>query len=158
MVTRSLRRERGFTLIELMLALTVVAILAGVAAPSVKETIARQRLRGATGKIFNDLVRARATAIKMERNVTIKATTPGAGWAGGWKIEHPTAGRDPIYIQDTIKGVTISGPDQVTFQFSGRVGAASPSWQIGVAGTSDVRCIRLELSGLPYQKSAACSS
>lgn len=157
MVTVPRRRARGFTLIELMLALTVLAILGGIAAPSVAEMLARQRLRGAAGKVINDLVRTRATAAKMERNVTIHPTVAGTNWEGGWEIDHPDPSKNDVYVQDAMTRVTIEGPTSVVYEYSGRIrGSVTPVWRISATGTDDVRCVTLELDGNPSQKSEAC--
>lgn len=150
------RRARGFTLIELMVSLAVLAILAGLAAPSVAEMVGRQRLRTATSDVVNSLIRARSTAIKMQRNVIMQPASAGTAWAGGWNIVHPVATTTNLYSQNALKAVTITGPTSVTYRFSGRTGT-SPTWQISANGTSDVRCVSLGLNGLPIQKRVACS-
>lgn len=158
MVTPVPRAARGFTLIELLISLTILAILAGVAAPSVSEMMGRQRLRTATSDVINSLIRTRSTAIKMQVNVTMRPVVAGTAWAGGWYIQHPTMATVKLFNQDEIQGATITGPTLVTYRFSGRVTptTTAPSWQVSTSGTAEVRCITLGLNGLPAQKSAAC--
>lgn len=158
MVTVAPRRARGFTMIELLWTMLILAILAGIAAPSVQEMMARQRLRTGTSDVINALLRARSSAVKLERNVTLRPAVAGTNWQGGWEITHPDTAQPAIYIQSPLKAVTVTGPASVVYQFSGRVaGSSSAQWQISTAGTDQVRCVELELNGLPSQKPTACS-
>lgn len=58
-----LRRQKGFTLIELMIVIVVMAILAAIAVPSYREYQAQSRHKGAVRQIASDLMAARMQAI-----------------------------------------------------------------------------------------------
>lgn len=62
MTRRQRIRTRGFTMIELMVVLAVLAIVVLIAAPSFRELILMQRLRGVNGQLVTDLQAARAAA------------------------------------------------------------------------------------------------
>ena len=66
------RRGRGFTLIELMIVVALVAIVATLAAPSFREFLAKKRLEGVASELSNDLHYARSEAVS--RNVTVRVT------------------------------------------------------------------------------------
>lgn len=55
--------QHGVTMIELMITITIVAILAAIALPSFSGTIERQRLRFAVETVVLDLRLARTTAV-----------------------------------------------------------------------------------------------
>lgn len=57
-------KYRGFTLIELMISIILLAILTTLAVPSMSDMIARQRLKTATQDIANALVFAKQEAIR----------------------------------------------------------------------------------------------
>lgn len=56
-------RDRGVTLIELLVAVAVIAIIVTVAAPSFRDMIQMQRLRGITAQLVTDLQFARNDAV-----------------------------------------------------------------------------------------------
>jgi prepilin-type N-terminal cleavage/methylation domain-containing protein len=74
----------GFTLIELMVVLVIVAILVVVGVPMITEFIADQRVRTVTSDIVADIAFARAKAVEQSRRVYMERT--GATWANGWRI------------------------------------------------------------------------
>lgn len=148
------RSAKGFTLVELMLVVAILAIVATVAMPSFTEVIESQRMKGAATDLMIVLTRARSEAIKRNTNVTL---SPKAGdWANGWQLPDPTSG---ALIDDhgTIPGITISGPGSVVYQGSGRVqGSSAPSFAISGSVTSSVRCVAVDLSGRPSVKAGSC--
>lgn len=61
---RSSSREHGFTLIELMVVVALLVILAALAAPSFRNMIEMQRLRGVNAQIVTDLQFVRGEAVR----------------------------------------------------------------------------------------------
>jgi type IV fimbrial biogenesis protein FimT len=57
-----MRSQRAFTLIELMVVVAVVAVIAVIAAPSFRELILMQRLRGINAQLVTDMQFARGEA------------------------------------------------------------------------------------------------
>ena len=75
-------KQRGVTLIELMVAVAVLAIAASLAAPSFSETIRNQRLSARSFALQEDLAYARAEAVKQQGNIALaaKAGDFNKGW------------------------------------------------------------------------------
>ena len=71
-------RQRGLTLIELMVALAVAIVLMGVAVPSVFESTARARLAGAVNELVIDLQYARSQAVRERAAVALTVAADGA--------------------------------------------------------------------------------
>ncbi|NEX21536.1 prepilin-type N-terminal cleavage/methylation domain-containing protein [Thiorhodococcus mannitoliphagus] len=68
---KSSNGQRGLTLLELILVVAILAILIGVAVPSMHEMLARNRLKAAAQAIAEDLQWARSEAIKRNRSIAV---------------------------------------------------------------------------------------
>jgi type IV fimbrial biogenesis protein FimT len=69
---RAPRRSTGLTLIELMVAVAVAAIILGLAAPSFSEYIVTQRLRSIHAQMATDLQFARSEAVARSAYVSVR--------------------------------------------------------------------------------------
>lgn len=76
------RTGQGFTLIELMVVVAVLAIFVTIGIPSFQNTIEKQRLKNAVEKVYADLSFARSQAIKSNRTQFF-SFTQGANWCYG---------------------------------------------------------------------------
>jgi type IV fimbrial biogenesis protein FimT len=149
------RRARGFTIPELMTVIAIMGIMGAVAAPSFSDLVASQRAKGAAADVFTSLLRTRSEAIKRNMPVTVAAAE--GGWTAGWSVAHPT--NDEVLLEDhgALPGVTMTGPDSVTFLPNGRLsGADTPAFDISPTDGDKHRCVSVDLSGRPYQKAEAC--
>jgi len=89
-----MKKNSGFTLIELMITLAIVAILLTVGVPSLTTFMQGNRLIAASNELITDLHVARSEAIKLNKRVTIcesingtSCTNPGTGdWRKGWIV------------------------------------------------------------------------
>jgi type IV fimbrial biogenesis protein FimT len=152
--------QQGFTLIELVVVMAVVALLATVAAPSFANLIAGQRVRSLASEFHLALTQTRSEAIKRNVNVSLSATN--GNWAAGWTIldpDNPTG--TPLYTRTTrnASSVTVSATaTTVEYTAAGRINAStSPSFVFSAANTSEVRCVSVDPSGRPYtNKASSC--
>lgn len=86
-------RQRGFTLIELMVVLALVAILASMAAPSFRTLLAKRTVEAAAGAMLADLRFTRSESVKRAARVTLCQSSDGAScvgnagaWTDGWIV------------------------------------------------------------------------
>lgn len=94
-------RSSGFTSLELMIVVAIVAILAALAVPSFSSTLEKQRITTAAEAILSDLRWARAEAIKRNKQIRVTFTT-GSPWSY-------TVHADPNGDNTLLK--TVSGSD-----------------------------------------------
>jgi type IV fimbrial biogenesis protein FimT len=88
-------KASGVTLIELIVVMTIAAILIAIAVPSYKYVTTSNRIAGEINDLLGDISYARYEAIKEGLNVTIcPAATPtsstcdsGTNWAEGWIVQ-----------------------------------------------------------------------
>jgi type IV fimbrial biogenesis protein FimT len=149
------RKPRGFTLVELLVVVAIVAILANIGVPSMSSMIASQTLKTAASTLQFALLRTRAEGLKRNANVTLAPATAGQ-WNAGFNVLDP-AGNGHLSTYEAVSGVTITGPASVIFQGSGRVsGAANVNFKLSSANTTDIRCVLIGPSGMPMVTPSGC--
>ena len=153
-------RARGFTLVEAMTVLVVVAILAAIALPSLANVLAAQRLRAAGTDLVTSLLVARSEAIKRKARVEVVPQAPG-DWTSGWRVASMATDeqfdrRDPPGLR---VAVTLA-PENLVYERSGRItgaGVTQFEFQDGARQPGiDARCVTIDPSGLPKLEVGAC--
>ncbi len=92
MFAKNATKKNGFTLFELVITLTIAAILVTIAIPAFSRTIAKTRLRSQLQIVFTHHQLARSEAIKTSQRVTLCKSDNGtqctseASWSEGWIV------------------------------------------------------------------------
>jgi type IV fimbrial biogenesis protein FimT len=150
-----MKRQSGFNMIELMVVVTIAAILLGIGVPSFRQFTATQRVKSAAFDFAAALLQARSEAVK--RNTTVSVTQAGGGWANGWTV---AVGGTTLATQEGTNNVTITpNPDTTTsvaYQGTGRI-ASTLKFQFGGTNTDAVRCVTISVSGAPNTTTASCT-
>jgi type IV fimbrial biogenesis protein FimT len=72
-------RQAGLTLVELMIAIGIIAILATIAVPNIINWLPNYRAKAAARDIISNFQKAKMEAVKRNRDVVITFTTTQAG-------------------------------------------------------------------------------
>lgn len=115
-------RQQGFTIIELMITVALVAIIAAIGIPSFQDLVASNRVVSAINELHSGLRLARIEAVKRGDSVVFcstsdQATCSGA-WGDGWLIFHD-ADEDGAVDADELIRVGEGVHDGYSLTFSG---------------------------------------
>lgn len=119
---RSRIGSHGFTLLELMVTVSIVAILAAIALPSFARTLASNRVVTNINNFIAVASLARSEAIRRNVPAGVCASTDGAtcgtDWNGGWIVYHHTSATDPTLV--VVRAGSFSPKDQASgYSFDG---------------------------------------
>lgn len=83
--SRRTKASRGFTVIEMMVTVVILAVLAGLAVPGMQELLRRGSLSSAAGELHAAVAKARQEAIRRGTFVSVTPLT-GVDWSSGYQI------------------------------------------------------------------------
>jgi type IV fimbrial biogenesis protein FimT len=152
------RRARGFTLIEAVTVMAIMAILTGVSSASFVWLNQSTSIRGATFDLVADLDFARSEAVKRNDDVTVQPI--GADWALGWQV---IAAGQVLRSREAV-GAQVGfalAPTTLTFDGAGRASLATVrNFQICPPSGGAVmgRVVRIDPSGLSRSTRTNCSA
>ncbi len=132
---------QGYSLISVLIAMTLAALLASLAAPSFSGLVEQAELRRHTDQLYQSLRYARSEALVRGQSVTIAARDKA--WTNGWKVfvdrnqdGHQQA-REPLLrevaaLPSAVRLSANSGiGEQLHYQPDGRAQRPSGSLQMG---------------------------
>ena len=135
-----MQRTAGFTLIEMIVAISIAAILMAIAVPSFSSANLSSRLRATSTDLIASAALARAEAVKRNGVVDLCPSSDGescsGGWQQGWIVIAPATGALPEKIvqrHDALPSgyrmTTSGGIASVRFQPTG-IGATATTFTI----------------------------
>lgn len=142
---RPVKRSRGFTLIELIVAMTVLAIIVGYVMSSFSGMLARQRLQAAAENLYDYLTLARTEAIS-RNNVVYVSVISGTAWCFGMddsagctcntSNDCQIDGATRVTNNDAYSGITLTSVGAGLNQFSYNERRGMPQNTAGTASVS----------------------
>ena len=166
--------HKGFTLIELMVTISVAAILLTIAVPNFRTFVLNNRITGQANDMMTALNYARSEAIKRGLPVSMCAGTAAActgltDWSTGWIVfADPNnngkldllLGEAPLRVWPALGGANTlnAGLAAVTFDSSGFARASAATYRLcDSRGTGFARNIQLAGSGRAITATGAAS-
>jgi len=155
-------RRSGFSLIELMVVMSLIAILLTVAAPGLRGFLASQAVKSTAYDLTADLLNARSEALKRSNTVTV--TSVGGDWLKGWRVTATLPSGTLVVSEHSALDSSVvftNMPTSITFDANGRV--STPTSQVraslksSIEGSGLERCVELDLSGRARSAVGACS-
>jgi type IV fimbrial biogenesis protein FimT len=150
------RQARGFTLVELMIVVVIMAVLASLATPSFRSFIISQRLKTASFDLYSSLLFARSEAVKRPNGSVRVTPADVSNWAGGWVVEFvPTATTltaTTLRQQDAVRDISmVTNPvnaPSIQFGHDGRPNT-SVVFSLNATGFSEIkgRCVTANPGG-----------
>jgi type IV fimbrial biogenesis protein FimT len=141
-------RTEGFTLVELLTVLTIVAILVKLATPSFDDFLTGQQVRSFTADLQSSVLFARSEAATRATDVSVVPN--GGDWSNGWVIQ---------LVDGTVLRKVGSSPrlaampsTSIVYRRDGHLAPPAPRDVVAHGATSTrvgARCVRFDLSGRP---------
>jgi type IV fimbrial biogenesis protein FimT len=167
----SRRQVAGFTLLELMVTIAIMAVLIAIAVPSFQGSLRSNRVATTSNELLASLSLARSEGIKSTRGggvcASANGSSCGADWSQGWMVWTEKDG-DGVYDNDeTVVRYSQGKPRlqvagsaaTVAFDGRGRImgGAAATIGVVPEGVTTPARCVDITITGQARVKHGACS-
>ena len=167
-------KQTGFTLIELMVTISVLGILLSIGIPSYQNMVLNSRITAQANQVITALNYARSEAVKRAAPATVCSTNGGAAcagsknWSTGWLVFADADGDGTVDAGETVLRVwpTLGGNNtlntktntKITFTATGfATGAADTLWLCDKRGTADSRSIEINAMGRSYVNKGAAT-
>jgi type IV fimbrial biogenesis protein FimT len=150
------RRQRGFTLVEMVIVVFMVGVLATLAGPMFSDFMIQQSIRNAAYELMSDLTYARSEAVK--RNVPVSVSKIGTGeWTGGWTI---AAGATTLRQHPALAAnITLTMANtSVDYLLNGRASGVAKFTIDDAGGKASIvaRCVSVDPGGRPQSLEGSC--
>jgi type IV fimbrial biogenesis protein FimT len=133
-----MKKEHGFTVIELMVTLAIVAIVLTVGVPGVKTLIYNNRVTAATNSLVGSLTYARSEAVKQGVSTSIcsssnQTSCTGSAWSTGWLVwvdlDNDTTLDSPgeiVRVSEALRGTVAVSAANTTISYDATGFTATP--------------------------------
>lgn len=145
---RARTQMTGFTLIELMIVVVLLAVFASIAIPSFTQFIANNRLQGAANELRSLLIAARTDAVTKRSPVTVTENN------GTWNASQGGAEVRSL----SVPGSVTATPSANSFTFNADGTASAVQIALSSSNASSTYTITTSLPGLIKMQRSSSSS
>jgi prepilin-type N-terminal cleavage/methylation domain-containing protein len=106
---RIIKKNSGFTLIELMVVIVVIGIFVAIGLPNFMSWLPKYRLKSAVRDLYSNMQLAKMTAVKSKQNCTVTYSTDPDQYVLSGALSKT------VVLGDYGSGVNFDGPGNETF-------------------------------------------
>jgi len=172
-----MQREKGFTLLELLVTLAIASILLSVGVPGFRSVIMDSRLVRDSNQFVGSINLARSAAVRFQRSATVctsanfNAVLPSCSgssdWSQGWVVwvdkdrDGAIDANEVLSVQEPIDSMTtFSATNAALFSYDARGFGSSPADELMMCDNRSGetgRRIRVNAAGRTHVKQQGCS-
>ncbi|WP_456418113.1 GspH/FimT family pseudopilin [Thiolapillus sp.] len=155
-----MRKIRGFTLVELLITILVIAILLSLAAPSFRSLLDRNAATATANDILSSILLARSEAIKREQPVIFSGSADFSTWQVAADTDNNGSGDDIVvehsqgsnHVDVTPKGAAAT----ITFNSRGRANLNTNNDFFTITKNDTTRFVCFSSTGRPRIEEGGC--
>lgn len=157
-MTKQVKRQRGFTFVELAVTLVVLAIAVGYAIPAYQGLSADSALRSTNMNLVAAINEARGLSLSKRTTITLKATD-NTSWSNGWTLVDGASNRR--WLPSSSKNTVTAAPSSaksISFQPNGFIDTTAVVFTICDNRTGEQgRTLTLQKNGKVDNATTTCS-
>jgi prepilin-type N-terminal cleavage/methylation domain-containing protein len=155
-----MKKIKAFTLVELLVTITVLVILAMIAAPSMSRILHNFKVNSSSGDVLNFLQQARTEAVKLGKTVTVCASNDGvncitsnqSNWSAGIIAKTDTTTLQKLAFDNSL--LVVTAPESIAFN---TVGSTNDEYEITVAiSGATTHSVCVEVIGRAFKSKTGC--
>lgn len=157
-----MKKEKAFTLIELMVTIAILAIIATLAAPNLSQMLHNTKVNTSSGDILSFLQQSRTEAIRLGKIVTVCGSSDGSNclatnktnWSTGLIVKYSGSTIPIQKLTFERSQLSITAPETISFN---SVGSTTAEHEITVTlPGANTYSICVEVIGRAFKSKAGC--
>lgn len=157
-----MKKEKAFTLIELMVTIAILAIIATLAAPNLSQMLHNTKVNTSSGDILSFLQQSRTEAIRLGKIVTVCGSSDGSNclatnktnWSTGLIAKYSGSTTPIQKLTFESSQLSITAPETITFN---SVGSTTAEHEITVTiPDANTYSVCVEVIGRAFKSKMGC--
>lgn len=157
-----MKKEKAFTLIELMVTIAILAIIATLAAPNLSQILHNTKVNTSSGDILSFLQQSRTEAIRLGKIVTVCGSSDGSNclatnktdWSTGLIAKYSGSTTPIQKLTFESSQLSITAPETITFN---SVGSTTAEHEITVTiPDANTYSVCVEVIGRAFKSKTGC--